>query len=176
MMDADHERHRGAAVPLSKVAVVTVLAGIFALGLWALLGNDGGTSTPALAASRVTADVAHTPTVGPVPSSAWKPGGGIDLSLVPDFIPLADGKGYIPKSELFPPQSAAPRSADTGSPPAPYVAPTAADMAAQNAALVYTVYGPDLVTVIGHMYPGVGFVPLGGTPQPSSTVTTVTGY
>jgi hypothetical protein len=46
-------------------------------------------------------------------------------------------------------------------------------MAASNAKLIYTVYGPDLTTVVGHMYPGVGFVPLGVTPPPTSTVTTV---
>jgi len=120
----------------------------------------------------------NTATVGPVPSSALKPGGSVDLSQVPDFVSaLSNGKvvGYIPKSELFPTRPA-PKSSGSGSPPSPYVAPTAADMAAQNAALVQTVYGPDLATVVGHMYPGAGFVPLGATPQQSSTVTTVTGY
>lgn len=129
-------------------------------------------------AAAAPAPAVQKATVGTIPGSALKAGGGVDLSKVPDFVPaLSNGKvvGYIPKSELFPTQPVAPKSADTGSSQAPYVAPTAADEAAQNAELVKTVYGPDLVTVVGHMYPGVGFVPLGGTPGPS-TVTTVTGY
>jgi hypothetical protein len=188
-MDADLERHRDRSVSPSIAVMVILLVGILPLGLWALLKYDGGTSIPAHTASKVTAShqpqMAHpaaahdpqSPTVGPVPPSAWKSGGGIDLSQVPDFIPaLSNGKvvGYISKSEMFPTQPS-PQPSGTNS-QAPYVAPTAADMAAQNAKLVYTVYGPDLVTVVGHDYPGAGFVPLGGTPQPSSTVTTVTGY
>ena len=123
-----------------------------------------------------SAQTAPAPTVVTIPSSAFTPGGGIDLSKVPDFVPaISNGKivGYIPKSQLFPPQST-PSQGGTSS--SPYVAPTPANEEAQSAQLVKTVYGADLVTVVGHMYPGVGFVPLGATPEPSSTVTTVTGY
>ena len=54
-----------------------------------------------------------------------------------------------------------------GMPSAPstaYRAPTAADMAAQNAKLVVPVYAADLRTLVGHMYPNKGFVPIGTSP------------
>lgn len=120
-----------------------------------------------------------TPTRGTVPTSALQPGGGVDLSKVPDFVSALghDGQvvGYIPKSQLFPPSSPQSTQASPLLPGDTYRAPTAADMAASNAKLIYTVYGPDLTTVVGHMYPGIGFVPLGQAPQDQpATVTTTT--
>jgi len=41
-----------------------------------------------------------------------------------------------------------------------YVAPTPQDEAALNSQMIVPVYGPDLKTLVGHMYPGKGFVPL----------------
>ena len=94
---------------------------------------------------------------------------------MPDFVPaLSDGRvvGFIPKAQLFPPSSGKPiYEASPLLPGEKYTAP----IAALNEADIKTVYASNLVTIVGHMYPGVGFVPLGGTPGPS-TVTTVTGY
>jgi hypothetical protein len=127
--------------------------------------------------ARPTTQVAK---VGPIPPSAWEPTGGINLAEVPDFVPALSGGrvvGFIPKGQLFPQSSGQPiYEASPLRPGEKYTAPTEADMTAQNAADIKTVYGSDLTTVVGHMYPGVGYVALGRTPQPSSTVTTVTGY
>jgi hypothetical protein len=74
-----------------------------------------------------------------VPESARLADGSIDLTKVPDFIPAAgdDGNvGWIWSADVFPP------------PGEPRIE-------------VVTVYADDLTTVIGHMYPDVGFVPLG---------------
>lgn len=95
----------------------------------------------------------QTPIAGPIPESAVNPAfpHGIDLSQVPDFIPtMSNGKvvGFVPKSQFFP-TSSAPQ--------------TPAELEASS---VLTVYGPDLTTVIGHMYPGQVFVPSGETPPP----------
>ncbi len=75
---------------------------------------------------------------GPVPDSARLPDGEIDLSQVPDFIPALDGDrqaGWIRAADVLPPQG-------------------------QARAEIIPVYGDDLVTVIGRMYPDAGFVPL----------------
>jgi hypothetical protein len=76
---------------------------------------------------------------GPVPDSARRPNGEIDLSQVPDFIPALDGDrqaGWIWAAAVLPPE---------GEPRVDIV----------------PVYADDLVTVVGHMYPGVGFVGIG---------------
>jgi hypothetical protein len=118
----------------------------------------------------------QTPTAGPIPNSAWQSDGKIDLSQVPDFV-LALGRsgqgvvGYIPKAQLFP-TSSAPRNEAASPLTGPFsgpTSPTAADIAALYAQSILTVYGPDLTTVVGHMYPQVGFVPLGETPPPPTT-------
>jgi hypothetical protein len=117
-----------------------------------------------------------TPLVGPIPESFFesqlesqKEGhanttSSLDLSEVPDFVPyLWDGKvvGFIPKAQLFP---ASPPPSDQSSP-----VPTAADIEQLYEQSILTVYGPDLTTVVGHEYPGAGFVPLGEYPPPPST-------
>jgi hypothetical protein len=83
--------------------------------------------------------------------------GSIDTAQLPDFIPVVtnDGSaGYVLRAAL---------------------------MDAVHGSGVHTVFGEDLRTVVGHMYPGRGFVPLGIDPEtvaqtPSSTaiVTTTT--
>jgi len=123
------------------------------------------------------------PTVGRIPNSAWGPNGQIDLALVPDYIPATGNKGqvvgYVSKADLFPTSganSSRPASQDESGGLSHYQAPTAADQAAQSAKLVVTVYASNLTTVVGHMYPGVGFVAEGQpvpAPSPSTTPTTV---
>lgn len=79
-------------------------------------------------------------TKGPIPTV----NGRLDLHHAPDFISaIADGKvvGYVPRSYLLP------------TPPH-----TPVD---QRLTGVAPVYGPHLKKLVGHMYPGVGFVPLG---------------
>lgn len=78
-------------------------------------------------------------TRGPVPDSARLPDGSIDLSQVPDFIPAAgdDGNvGWIWSADVM---------------PAP----------GEEHVEIVTVYADDLTTVVGRMFPDVGFVPLG---------------
>lgn len=119
---------------------------------------------PTQSAHTPTGSATQTPKAGPIPASAVNPAfpDGIDLSQVPDFIPtMSNGKivGFVPKSQLFP--TAPPVLPSKGA-----TSPTAADIAALDASSILTVYGPDLTTVIGHMYPGQVFVPLGQTPPP----------
>lgn len=78
-------------------------------------------------------------TRGPVPESARLPDGSIDRSQVPDFIPAADGDhnvGWIWSADVIPPEGEA-------------------------SVEIVTVYADDLTTVVGRMFPEVGFVPLG---------------
>lgn len=78
-------------------------------------------------------------TRGTVPESARLADGSIDLSQVPDFIPAVDGNrtvGWIWSADVLPP-------------------------ADEDRAEIVTVYADDLTTVVGHMFPDVGFVPLG---------------
>lgn len=100
------------------------------------------------------------PTKGPVPEGASPPEGGItNLALVPDFVEyVGRGEtviGYIAKDDLLLSGRTLP-----GSPSDP----------PQEPPLV--VYGEDLVSVIGHDVPGVGFVAAGASipPVPSEPV------
>ena len=83
-------------------------------------------------------------TKGPVPIV----NGQMDTSRAPDFISVVSGNkvvGYVPRRYVLPPS---PQSQ--------------ADQLIGQAA---PVYGPDLKTLVGHMYAGVGFVPLGKSPS-----------
>lgn len=90
------------------------------------------------------------PTKGPIPDEASPPQGGpIYPALVPDFIPALarDGTtiaGYVPKVSLIESRGVIP-----GTPSNPPQEPPE------------PVYAEDLTTLVGHMVPGVGFVPLG---------------
>lgn len=81
-------------------------------------------------------------TKGPIPTV----NGQLDTQRAPDFIRIATSgvTGYVPRAYILPPEPNKPGNALLLS-----VAP---------------VYGSDLKTLIGHMYPGVGFVPLGKSP------------
>lgn len=104
------------------------------------------TQLPSLAPSMGSGpDPTETPnssTRGPIPDSAWQDDGTIDMSQVPDFIPATDGDGT-----------------------AGWIASEAVLPAGGNRSLeVIPVYADDLQTLVGHMYPRVGFVPLGTDP------------
>jgi hypothetical protein len=79
----------------------------------------------------------HFPSTGQVP---W--------NQIPHFVSVsAGGKvvGYAPRADLFVPPGPLMRLSRIGAMPVP-------------------VYGDDLRTLVGHMYPGVGFVPVGSSP------------
>jgi len=78
-------------------------------------------------------------TRGPIPESARQADGSIDRTQIPDFIPATDGDrqaGWISSGDVVP-------------------------AAGEARPEIINVYGDDLVTLVGHMYPEVGFVALG---------------
>ena len=80
------------------------------------------------------------PTKGPIPPDAIQ-NGAFNKALIPDFIPALDRDGNV----------------------AGYVA---RDLAIPDGAPANTpipVFGNDLTTIVGHMVPGRGFVPLGAS-------------
>lgn len=100
-----------------------------------------------LAVGFVTAAAQH-PTKGSIPESAHQPGQPMDATKVPDFVATVDrsGKtvGYVSKADLFDP-------------------PT--EPGFRGEALPMNVYADDLTTIVGHMFPDRGFVPLGASPE-----------
>lgn len=92
-----------------------------------------------------------TSTKGRIPDEAFRPRSGLDWSLVPDFVAASDQQGrvvgYVPRSALAGP-APADRLMQGVFRPAPI-----------------PVYGEDLTTVVGYMYPDKGFVPLGVDPN-----------
>jgi hypothetical protein len=113
-------------------------------------------AVPGHRAAGMEAVIHVRPTKGPIPvNPPTRPDGSVDTTRLPDFISVVTGRpgtiGYVKKEVLFERATDGPQ----------------------------TVYGKDLETVIGHMYPGRGFVPLGQDPEsvptvPSSTVTAST--
>lgn len=90
-------------------------------------------------------------TKGPIPDAAFRVNGDLDARLVPDFVPAygRDGEtiaGYIAKADIL----------HRNIPAVSETVPVLPAMA---------VYGEDLVTVVGHMVPGKGYVPLGKDPR-----------
>jgi len=101
------------------------------------------------------ADSAPSPSVGPVPESAFTPN-GIDVAQVPDYIPALDQQGdvagYVRKEDILPSNA----NVTPSDGPVPVV-------------------DRSLERVVGYMYPGRGFVPLGQSPDdvPTLPVTTL---
>lgn len=87
--------------------------------------------------------IAASLTKGPVPIG---PNGALELNRAPDFVAVRSGGkvvGYLPRAYLG------------GSPQGP---------GDQRVGSIAPVYGSNLTTVIGHMYPGIGYVPNGVNP------------
>ena len=88
------------------------------------------------------------PSKGPIPAAVH---GKLPWNLVPDYISVAgpNGKviGYAPRSDLLvsPSLVGKPVPNGFGSTPVP-------------------VYASNLTTLVGHLYPGIGYVPLGSSP------------
>jgi hypothetical protein len=130
-------------------AFIAVPVAVLALGFLIVL-----TAVAVLAPRSSVAAPGHT-TKGPIPPAAYL-ANGIDAALVPDFVPVQsrDGTsvaGYIPKAYLL--GSSMPTV--TSSRPEGDIAP---------------VYADDLTTLVGHMYPDRGFVPLGVDPNSIPTI------
>jgi hypothetical protein len=104
-----------------------------------------------------SSDVNPVPTFGSIPASARQADGALDLRQVPDFVSVwgTDDQiaGYSRKSDLFP----APGSTASLGP--------------------IEVLSGDGTTLVGHVFAGRGFVPLGTDPAKvtQSPVTTVLG-
>jgi hypothetical protein len=81
-------------------------------------------------------------TKGPIPSQAIQ-NGAFDKALIPDFIPALDRNGQV----------------------AGYVAKDLAIADGAPTDSPIPVYAADLTTLVGHMYSGRGFVPLGTSPD-----------
>ena len=114
--------------------------------------------TPSRIPSVLTVDAIawREPTKGPIPEAATTRDGGTNEALVPDFVSVwaADGvtiAGYVTKRDLL----ERPGMTPGGTPSDP------------PQALPIPVYGDDLVTLVGHSVPGVGFVALGSTVSPA---------
>lgn len=104
-----------------------------------------GISVAIIVVGGAVATAALVPTKGPIPTSK---SGVPEISKAPDFISVIVSDkvvGYAPRQDLILPSSGPP-PAGFGSTPIP-------------------VFGADLQTLIGHMYPGIGFVALGQSPQ-----------
>lgn len=88
--------------------------------------------------------IAASLTKGPIPTGR---NGTLEISRAPDFVSVSsEGKvvGYVPRDYIIE-TSHGPINGTLGS-----IAP---------------VYGPNLTTVVGHLYPGIGYVPDGVNPS-----------
>lgn len=91
------------------------------------------------------------PTKGPMPTPMpTRPDGSVDVEQLPDFIPVASvggSPGYVEREYLF---------------------------GSAGSDLPQPVVAEDLETLVGYMYPGRGFVPLGVDPETVPFVSTTT--
>jgi hypothetical protein len=131
-----------------------VVRDVYHIQRWHSPGRIVLTAVAVLAPRPSAADPGH-PTKGPIPPAAYL-ANGIDAALVPDFVPVwgRDGTtvaGYIPKAYILGPTL----PTVTSSRPEGGIAP---------------VYADDLTTLVGHMYPDRGFVPLGVDPNSIPTI------
>ena len=150
------------AGPVGGPAIVATLDGAttapgFVRTSGALTVIRVGAPSPIDGVLAVTSIAWRQPTKGPIPDDATPPEGGPTIdALVPDFVPMwgPDGvtiAGYIPKRYLLDGPDTEPGGTPSDPPQAEPI----------------PVYGEDLVTLVGHSVPGVGFVALGSTETPS---------
>jgi hypothetical protein len=115
---------------------------LLTISMTVALGAAGIVAYQAASVSGAKPVATKAPTKGPIPENAWRPDGTVDRALLPDFVSALgrDGTiaGYVPS--------------DKAVPDSPSSDPIA-------------VFGDDLETVVGYMYPGRGFVPLGADYQ-----------
>ena len=88
-----------------------------------------------------------SPTKGRIPDEAITANGGLDIKLVPDYIVALDREGnpvgYVKRDDAL------------------GLSPQPTDEQGRPGDALITVYGEDLVSVVGEMVPGRGFVPAG---------------
>jgi hypothetical protein len=118
-----------------------------------------GVAMMAMTSQALSADRAVSK--GPIPQSAITSTGEIDPTRVPDFVPVwsRDGShyaGYVARAYVLGLEE--PRRT-----------------AIRDAVDAWPVYGPDLTTLVGRMFPDKGFVPLGTDPQAFPDATVVAG-
>jgi hypothetical protein len=135
--------HRTSRIGHRVPAFIAIPVALLALGFLIVL-----TAVAVLAPRTTAADPGH-PTKGRIPEAAFLTN-GMDAALVPDFVSVwnRDGTavaGYVPKEDL--------------------VQPMPTFTASRSQGQVAPVYADDLTTLVGHMYPGRGFVPLGVDPN-----------
>lgn len=129
--DPRHVHGGGAMRSFEKPRLALTAAVVLVAVALIACGSEAPEPTPSQAAINFTR--------GPVPDSARLPDGSIDHSQVPDFIPAVDGGGnvgWIWSADVLPPDG-------------------------EERVEAVTVYADDLTTVVGRMFPDVGFVPLG---------------
>jgi hypothetical protein len=131
------ERHAGMSLPLAGVTIA------FAVVV-AIVGTQFLSLRPTeTRGSAGNASTASPLSKGPLPDNAWNEDGTLNWAVIPDFISVTNGDaigGWVRATDVLP---------TDGSFPLPDVV---------------AVYGDDLTTLVGHMYPDVGFVPLGSDP------------
>jgi len=141
--------HRTSRVGHRVPALIAVPVAVLAFGFLIVM-----TANAVLAPQSSVAAPGH-PTKGPIPQAAFL-ANGFDAALVPDFVPVwgRDGTsvaGYIPKAYLLG------QTTPTG-------------VSARPVGDIAPVYADDLTTLVGHMYPDRGFVPLGVDPNSIPTI------
>jgi hypothetical protein len=109
----------------------------------------------AIAVAAVTVAGSPAPSKGQIPDSAWSSVGALDLSQVPDYVSQLgrDGNvvGYVSKVSITDPSDGA------------------RDVLGRPMAATWPVFADDLKTVVGHMVPDKGFIPLGVDPSTVDT-------
>jgi hypothetical protein len=89
--------------------------------------------------------IAASLTKGPIPLGS---NGALELKDAPNFVSVVrEGKivGYVPRSDL--------------------IDNAVGSEVSQKIGAIEPVYGSNLVTLVGHLYPGIGFVRLGSSPK-----------
>jgi hypothetical protein len=142
------ERVRSLPRTRRAVLAASLVVAVVAAGATFLAVGGFGGSRPTVA----------MPTKGRIPQSLDITKGSVDLKDIPDFIAVVKNNkvvGYVPSRDLF--------------------GGTLRALAATNPIL--PVYASDLKTLVGHMYPGVGFVAVGKSPDdvPCTNETTTEG-
>lgn len=127
-----------AVTGILKRPVKRIGLALLSIGMTVALGAAGIAAYQAATVSGAKPVVTEAPTKGSIPENAWRPDGTVDRALLPDFVSALgrDGTmvGYV--------------SSEKAVPDSPSSDPIA-------------VFGDDLKTVVGYIYAGRGFVPLG---------------
>lgn len=134
----DARRPRFVAYALASATVGAALV-VAIVAAQLIDSRSSATGAPGMGTSSASPGL----TKGPIPWDAWQEDGTLDREMLPDFVPAADGDvvaGWARSDDVFP--AAGARQSD-----------------------IVAVYAEDLQTLVGHMYPDIGYVPLGADPS-----------